>query len=230
MRQESKRLVWMLPVTGVLLMAADIAWKDKPIPAWTQEDVREILDDSPWAKTVKAGVTRLEGEDERREGGKMGQDRGVGFDGINNKGARPALRSAATPAQFITLHVRWETALPMRMAQLKSGGLVSPSPEDGYVIAVYGVPGSFFTSDPKKLGDPFKKDAVLKRDGKRDVRPSRAEVFQREEGAVVVYSFPLSAEISRKDGRVEFSAQIGRIVLDQVFDLEAMQFQGNLEL
>ena len=232
------RILWALPVACVLLLAADSSWQDKPISQWSKDDIRQILDDSPWGKTVKAGITRLQSEDQRREAGAMGQDHGVGFDGVGGQTIRPAnvgdvFRGAYGPVpttgQFITLKVRWETALPLRAAELKSGGL-EISPDDGYTIAVYGVPGTYFKGDPKKLGDPLKKDAVLRREGKKDVKPSRVEVFQREEGAVVVYVFPLSTEITKKDRRVEFSAQIGRLILDPSFNLEEMQFQGKLEL
>jgi len=218
------RILWTFPLASALLLAANASWQDKPISQWSKEDIRQILNDSPWGRTAKAGITRLEGEDQRREGGAMGQDHGVGFDGI--KTTRPP----GGAGQAIALHVRWETALPIRLAELKSDGMEPVSPGDGYSIAVYGVPGTFFKGDPKALGEPLRKDAVLRREGKKDVKPSRVEVFQREEGAVVVYVFPPSAEITKKDGHVEFSAQIGRIVLDQFFNLEEMQFQGKLEL
>jgi hypothetical protein len=55
-------------------------------------------------------------------------------------------------------------------------------------------------------------------------------VFQRENSVVVVYLFPLSAEITRKDRRIQFEAHIGRIVLAQDFDLSEMEFLGKLEL
>jgi hypothetical protein len=58
----------------------------------------------------------------------------------------------------------------------------------------------------------------------------RVEVFQRENGTVVVYLFPLSAEITKKDRRIQFEAQIGRIVFAQDFDLSEMEFLGKLEL
>jgi hypothetical protein len=58
----------------------------------------------------------------------------------------------------------------------------------------------------------------------------RVEVFQGENGAVVVYLFPLSAEITNKDRRIRFEAQIGRIVFAETFDLGEMEFLGKLEL
>ncbi len=102
--------------------------------------------------------------------------------------------------------------------------------DDGYSIAVYGIPGGDFKGDPTKLGEPLKSLAALKREGKKDVRPIAVEVFLRENGVVVVYLFPLSAEIARKDGRIRFEAQIGRIVVAQDFDLLEMEFVGKLEL
>jgi hypothetical protein len=99
-----------------------------------------------------------------------------------------------------------------------------------YCLAVYGIPGGGFKGNPKELGKPLKGLAVLKRSGKKDVRPVRAEVFQLQSGLVVVYTFPLSAEITRKDGEVRFEAQIGRIVVGHTFDLSQMDYLGKLAL
>jgi hypothetical protein len=101
---------------------------------------------------------------------------------------------------------------------------------DGYSIAVYGITGGGFKGDPRELGKPLKNLAVLKRDGKKDVRPVSAAVFPSENGVVVEYLFPLSAEIGKRDGQVRFEAQIGRIVVGQTFELSEMEFMGKLEL
>jgi hypothetical protein len=231
-------MFWLLAFSAALAMAADPGWKTKEINQWNEEDARQVLTDSPWAKIAVAIISRLQTEDERRDGGKMGQDHGVGFDGVDAKGSKPkildTLRGAVDPRrspQEIELSVRWESALPIRAAEFKVRTVEPPTMEgEGYRIAVYGVPGTNFKKDPKTLGNPLKKDAALKRQGKKDVKPSSVEVFQREDGLVVVYLFPLSAEISRKDGFVEFVARIGRIAVAQQFNIESMQFHGNLEL
>ena len=117
------------------------------------------------------------------------------------------------------------------MAEAKARVIEPPTlPGDGYSLAVYGVPGANFKGDPKSLGDPLKKQAALMREGKKDVKPLSVEVFQREDGFVVVYLFSLSAEITDKDAHLDFSAQIGRIVIAHSFDLRAMRFQGKLEI
>ena len=129
------------------------------------------------------------------------------------------------------MKVRWESALPVRLAELKSREAELPTLEgDGYRIAVYGIPGTDFKGDPKELGKPLKGLAVLKRERKKDVKPLRVEVFQLEDSVAVVYLFPLSAEVTLKDGLVQFEAQIGRIVVDQTFELSQMEFMGKLEL
>ena len=234
--------VWLV-VIATHLVAADPAWKSKPAAQWTEEDAKQVLAASPWAKEIRATITRRLTEDQLREGGQMGQPRGIGNEGVDPKGSGPKVspniftgpggndRSSRSLPQSITLRLRWETALPVRLAELKSHEIEPPTVEgDGYSIAVYGVPGGDFKGDPTKLGEPLKSLAALKREGKRDVRPIAVEVFLRENSVVVVYVFPLSAEISRKDRQIRFEAQIGRIVLAQDFDLSEMEFVGKLEL
>src|ERR1700689_2976757 len=235
----NRLLLGLIFCSAILLIAADPVWKDKPVASWTEDDARQILEYSPWAKTVTAGIARRQTEDERREGGNMGQPTGVGFDGVDDK--RRSLPNIGNPFAIdkatgpkvppIQLLVRWESALPVRAAEFKAHEDPPPTLSDnGYSIAVYGVPASFAKGDPTSLGKPLKESAALKREGKKDVLPSSVEVFQLEKSVVVVYQFPLSAEISKKDDVVEFSALIGRLQVSQHFLVAEMQFQGKLEL
>jgi hypothetical protein len=224
-------------------VAADSVWESKQASQWTEEDARQILAESPWAKATRAVIARRLTEEQLREGGQMGQPRGIGNEGVDPKGAGPRVspniltgpgggdRSPRSLPQAITLQLRWESALPVRLAELKLREIEPPTLQgDGYRIAVYGIPGGGFKGTPEQLGQPLRNLAALKRQGKKDVRPVRVEVFQREGGAVVVYLFPLSAEISKADRRIQFEAQIGRIAIAQEFDLNEMEFLGKLEL
>jgi hypothetical protein len=76
----------------------------------------------------------------------------------------------------------------------------------------------------------LKKQASIKRDGKKDLAPSSVEVLQRDDGPVVVYLFPHAKEITAKDKRLEFDAKIGRLSLTPSFFLDDMTFQGKLEI
>ena len=238
---STRRWVLLAAVPWLFAGTAEVAWRSKPISQWNRDDARQILTDSPWAKLTVAIISGLQTEDERREGGNMGQDHGVGYDGVDRKGSKPSIvdvikgpsggADTRRASRAIKLRVLWESALPVRAAEIKASVVEPPTLEgDGYRIAVYGVPGTYFKKDPKSLGDPLRKLALLRRDGKKDVKPSNAEVFQRENDLVVVYLFPLSAELSRKDGIVELVAQIGRISLVQSFNLAEMEFRGTLEL
>jgi len=236
--------ILLLIAASVALMAADPTWKNKPAREWTVDEAHQVLDDSPWSKKCGAGLIPLQTEDERREGGNMGQPRGIGYDGIPDDRPRPELphspldivkpeADARRPTHPYTLQLRWESALPVRVAELKAGVIpppISEGDDQSYVIAVYGVPTAKVKGDPKSLGQPLKSLAVLRRQGKKDVKPSSVEVFQAADGMVVVYVFPLAAEIAKNDRLVEFVAQIGRLDIQQYFNLEEMQFQGRLEM
>lgn len=231
---------WLIPSTAFLLMAQEPAWQNKPVANWTDQDAQQILEHSPWAKVVVAGIARRQTEDERREGGNMGQPTGVGYDGVEDRKiplrqeiGNPFVTGKPLPstAPTIRLLVRWESAFPIRAAELKAHAPTPPTlSDDGYSIAVYGVPASFAKGDPTSLGKPLKEMAFLKREGQKDVKPSSVEVFELEDSVAVVYLFPLSAEIGKKDAVVEFSALIGRLQVSQHFNLEQMYFQGKLEL
>jgi hypothetical protein len=67
---------------------------------------------------------------------------------------------------------------------------------------------------PKRwnLANELKGIAYLKRDTKKDLKPSHVEILRNDDGtATIVYLFPRSVEITKKNGRLEFVAQIGRV-------------------
>jgi hypothetical protein len=236
----------LLVFSVALLIAADPAWKTKPSTEWSEEDAKQVLAASPWVRQIQAGIARPLSEDELRAGGEMGEHHGVGYDGVEGNKPRNGQLPKSVPDLLFgkgptntrfhpgvtTVRLRWESALPVRIAELKSHEIEPPTLEgdDWYQIAVYDVPGAYFKDDPKKLGDPLKEGAFLRREGKKDVKPVRVEVFQRGATLVVTYMFPLSAELSKNDGLVEFNAHIGRVVVRYSFDLTQMVYLGKLEL
>ena len=61
------KLFWLIALSAALAMAADVAWRTKEINQWNEEDARQVLSDSPWAKTTTGIISRLQTEDQRRE-------------------------------------------------------------------------------------------------------------------------------------------------------------------
>ena len=77
-------------------------------------------------------------------------------------------RSPRSLPQPITLKLRWESALPVRLAEMKSHEAEPPTLEgDGYSIAVYGIPDGDFKGDPEQLGDASEKSGGLKARGEK---------------------------------------------------------------
>jgi len=236
---------YLVPVSLALLMAGEQPWKDKRIPEWSEDDAKLVLTNSPWAKTVKPALDRPSGGARGSRGGgintggigigrggpRMG-GRGGGMDGPAGRTGPPDGGSGPGPAGTPpTLTVRWESALPVQEAQLKIRSTNAPAMDEAhYAIVVLGLPSRMANGDPQDSADRLKPQAELKRQGKKTIRSSEARVLPRDDGAVVVFLFPRSQEISLKDAQVEFGAHIGRLRLTQVFELHEMLYAGKLEL
>jgi hypothetical protein len=218
----------MLP--ALLLTGADQAWKNKQYPDWTEDDAKEVMTNSPWAKAVVVTPIKPNGQ-----AGQPGSHRriAIGGLGIGRSGRRAAddEGKAATPDQPATLTLRWESAQPMREAELKARDTGAPDvADDFYAIAVYGIPRGAVADDSKERQDELKKLAVLKREGKKDLKPTRVDILLRESGPLVVYLFSKSGEINWRDHGITFEAQIFRLKFSQAFSTDDMTFHGKLEL
>jgi hypothetical protein len=248
----SKGHLWPFAIFVASLFAADEAWKNKQIAEWNKDDAKQVLTDSPWAKTVKPTVDRSSRGSQGRSGGSMGRGGGIGIGGIGiglpgmGGGRRGGMggpgggypgggrRGDDTGTDYNeepSLKLRWESAFPVRSAELKARDTSAPTLDAShYAIAVYGVPNRMASGDSRSLANQLKKQAAIKRDGKKNLKPSSVEVLQREGGPVIVYLFPRAHEITRQDKRIEFEAQIGRLRLSQSFYVDDMNYQGKLEL
>jgi hypothetical protein len=238
----------LVALSTLLLAATDQAWKNKQYPEWTEDDAKQVMTDSPWAKTVVATPVKSTGQ-EASKGGHRGRTSigglGIGLPGIGGSGRHgggqggdadgggspKANGGAGSPDQPATLTLRWESALPMREAELKARDTGAPVVEDDfYAIAVYGIPRGILTDDSTARAAELKKQAVLKREGKSDIKPARVEILLRESGPAVVYLFPKSAEFTWRDHSILFEAQIARLKFSQAFSTDDMMFHGKLEL
>lgn len=224
---------YMLVFSAVILVAADDSWKNKSIPQWDDQDAKRVLTDSPWSKSVKLEQVRNLSKFERRDGGdwEAGIGPTVGFDGfdfLDPYREALAIARAHQHPDLGSVMVRWESALPIRSAETKIGEAGDPMwVGDYYVIAVRKVP----TPVRWNLANELKGVAYLRRDKKKDLRPSRVVIQRHDEGlATVVYLFPRSIEITKNDHDVRFIAQIGRLFVSSFFFPEEMEFQGAPEL
>ena len=234
------KLCWLSLATVLLLAATGLSWaigeqdwKEKPIAQWSAEDAKQVLTDSPWVKIVTPQNVRDLSPDERREGGNMEASvgHGVGLAGTGLLGSRrqaKALERAHYKPTPNAVVVRWESAQPVRAAEQKVGETNIPNVDDDhYAIVVYDI----LTPKRFNLANELKGISYLKRDNKKDIKPSHVEILRKDDGtATIVYLFPRKVEITKKDIRLLFVAQIGRLFVSQFFYTGQMQLQGQLEL
>jgi hypothetical protein len=223
---------WLM-VFAVLVTASGPSWIGKPPKQWDQADARQILTDSPWVRIVTPAELPLRNEGEVRNSGLMGAGQSVGIDGLSASalvggGSQPSGHGARPKG--LQVEVRWESSLAVRAAELKAGEQDLPEWEGSvYAISIYDVPG--INADQKALIKGLSKEAYLKRDGKRDLKPVGVNLLPQEGGlTTIVYLFPRTDEITVEDKRVEFTAVFGRLTLAQYFYPAQMRFQGKLEL
>ena len=235
-----------LPIAFGLLAAEEPAWKTKSIPDWSADDAQQVLTDSPWTKSVTPTQSKAASEPGSRPGRRGGFGGvGIGFPGGGRRGGYGYPGGGGYPNDTSQrgdttnqtppppLKIRWESALPVREAELRARDTNAPTiGEDHYAIAVYGVPNRLVNADSKSFTDELKKYAALKRDGKKDLKPSSVEILQRDDGPVILYQFPhlKDKEITAQDRRVEFDGKIGRLQFTQSFYTEDMVYQNKLEL
>jgi hypothetical protein len=230
----------VLPLS--LLVAADPPWISKRIPEWSDKDAYLILSDSPWSHKAAPALAALLTASERREGGDMaaqgGGHGGIGLDNVGTLVGRGSGGAIVRPGQgseashLAKLTIRWESALPVQAAEIKTHDNSAPELDgEDYAIAVYAVSLKLASIELKGLEDALKKVAVLKIEGRKEVRPSRVVAVELGDGmANVIYFFPRSAHITTEDQRLVFEGQVGRILFAQYFYPAEMKFLGKLEL
>jgi len=208
-------------------------WNDTPIPQWNEEDARQLLADSPWVKKVQLDIVRNLSMFERRDGGDMNAGIPSGF-GLATAGLWAdwreveALEHAHALESLGTVVVRWESAFPVRGAALKVGETDVPGwVGDYYAIAVHDVKLPFRWNIENQL----KGVSYLRRDMKKDLKPFRVVILpEADRLATIVYLFPRSVEIGKKDRSLGFLAQIGRLFIYVNFVPGDMQIRGEPQL
>jgi hypothetical protein len=235
--RHPRRAVKILPLllaASLLVSAEDPPWKSKPMKQWDSEDAKALLSDSPWAGRVTPQWVRDLSPDERRASGDLQADpgKGVGLEGLigifsPEREAAAIARAHAKPDPG-TFLVRWESARPVREAEKRSPDPEAPAIDSDayYAIVVYDIPTPAAWSDRVLRGV-----ASLKRYQKKDLKPARVVVQRKDDGlATLIYLFPRSVEITKRDGSVIFQAQMGRLVVTRIFSTYEMQIQDQLEL
>ncbi len=251
-------------ILAVLLAAglaygSNEAWKTKPYQQWDQNDVKEILTNSPWVKRTlvtatwkPGGLTAPDasGQTQSQENPSMQQRTGMGPQGSSGGGqpgnpAPPSMGGSDSPqAQFA---LRWSSSQTVREAIARDAilnGRSSEAQAEQYVDqapADYEVllSGTDMTPFADETGDSLKSKAYLEvKPSKERVSPSSVEIVKGADGKniqSVLFSFPKQGAngqpvLTADDKEARFDCKLKYVHLDMGFDLRKMVGKNGRDL
>lgn len=236
-------------LAGLVYGASDV-WKTKPYQQWDQNDIREVLTNSPWVKHTQVDASWQksqsnvpDGSNENppsqmsppgppRPGEAPGSTTGGGMRPGENQGPVPTGASA----QF---YVRWSSSQTIREAIARDAVLTGRNSEaqaeqyvdqtpPGYEILISGQDMTPFSSE---TSDTLKSKAYLEvKPTKEKVNPSNVEITKDADGKKIVsvrFTFPKQGPnaqplISSDDKQAQFDCKLKQAHFDTAFDLRKM--------
>ena len=232
-----RRLAVVGAACALALNAGEV-WNSKDYTRWSDDDINQILTNSPWAKKTNVtldgqGVGQRRGD---RDGmgsvrGRTGTMGSPGSSGGGEYGGNGGGVYGRKPDLIVV--VRWDSALPVQLARRKSE--VNENTEK-YAISVVGLakPQQRTPADPpddSEIRDQLIYATRLVRKGK-DLLPPEDVQFDHENGVSVIrFIFPRTNDpISLDDKEVTFQTQVGLAKIEQKFKVKDMAFKNKLAL
>jgi hypothetical protein len=212
----------LLEVVPATAFASQEFWNEKKPPDWTDAEIHQLLNQSPWAKEGSISDTTKRGSlGSPAAGGGAGDGRRGRRVATSTRGATPS----AGPLVTWKATVRWESALPVREALHR--GAPGDLPQD-YIVNVFGeVPGA----DPDSGFAILKDNTTLEHKGDQ-IKLNRVELAPKnsvsEAGTLFYFSRLLALKLEDKEAI--FTTKLGPLKVKCKFTLKDMLYRGNLEL
>ncbi len=214
----------LLAVVPAAASASQEFWNETKPSDWTDAEIRQLLNQSPWAKEGSISDTTRRGSL-----GAPAAESGAGI-GVGRRGARTATTTRNTapssgPQLTWKATVRWESALPVREALHR--GAPGDLPGE-YILNVFGeVPGV----DPDSGFAILKDNTTLEHKGDQ-IKLNRIELAPgngvSEAGTLFYFSRLLALKLEDKEA--VFTTKLGPLKVKCKFALKDMLYRGNLEL
>ena len=219
---------------GLSVVAADF-WEEKPFRSWSDQEVNQMLTNSPWADEVAVALPP-----QLRPSGAAG---GGGFDTGGGGGGGTAPTREREQESFanvsrVRMSVSWRSALPVKQALLREqiiGEGAEPSAENlaylepdtrFYIIGVLGVPTQF----GRVPTDQVRAESFLEREDKPPITADGVLFQPRQDGLLLLVAFPKTDPVTLEDQDVEFVTNLGGFSIKKRFRLRDMVLQGGLAL
>jgi hypothetical protein len=199
-------------------------WDEKKPEDWTKDEIQELLTKSPWAREASIDYNNGPGNEDRLSPYDPKAANGVSR---RTRGAIPT-RNGEVDQKYKAV-VRWETALPIRLA---SHSTSKEDPLANYVLGVTGdlpLLGMHVDEDDtqrQQRSEMLKEYSRLER--KNDPIYLDKVVFQS--ASETLFYFSRQDPIFPEDKQVTFTTKLGPIEVKAKFILKEMRFQGKLEL
>jgi len=231
-------------VITALAWAGGDVWKTKPFSQWTEKDVADILQNSPWARAnVQAqGAWRPEGMTQASGSGAVagsGQDMSKNSAGRTPDQMGGTEKNAAAAAEQASYSIFWWSSRTIRAASMRravlKGSMTEADAEktlantpDEYMVLVQAANMQLFQIRGE---DAFMKEAWLQMKKSKDkVIPTKVGFLKASDGTTVngaVFYFPKKSAngeptIASDEKEVDFYLKIGGAKLLTAFDPRKM--------
>jgi len=220
-----------LGLGGVALLPAWTKdfWNEKKAADWTDDEIQQLLNKSPWAKDASifdsaahkglSTAPRTAGPS-RRSGGRTATSGNAPLPGY--------------PATWKAI-VRWESALPVREGMKAAR---SKDAEENYILALIGdIPGVSVPSDDDepaerkaKLDNLIENTRLERRDDPLELQQVKISPKTRLSPAGTLFYFSRVLPIMPEDKQITFVTKDGPLEVKCKFTLRDMFYRGNLEL
>jgi hypothetical protein len=249
-RSPAARVSAALFLFALTLCAADV-WVAKPYTAWSDKDIRKIVTDSPWSRSVSVILAVIPDGSILRGRGSVAPPPGPGIaetgGGLGvGLSAPPPGAPLPAPVQFgppkTTLIVRWQSATVVQQAlvKLQYGDKAGTSPEAQkrlepnaayYIVAVGNLPVSQKPrdADARKVLLGVTTLAVNGKD--HPIAAKDVVTVEAGEGMLEArFLFPRDFVFTADDKEVEFATMFGKAAVKAKFNLKNMAINGKLGL
>lgn len=233
----------LLMVTlGALAWAGGDPWKTKPFEQWNENDIRQIMHDSPWAKVEYVPVEWKAGGGGKSEMGRAPEGTVSATQGPAGGPADVGQQAMGTPEGQAAFYVRWNSSRTTREALVRDGVLAGQIKEDeaarylsapivNYEVVVIGPDMSPFGSVSE---DDLKAKAYLRgKQSKAKVSATSVEISRSADGrqvTAVMFSFPRKTADGKDvaapgEKGLQFVCNIKDLDLNTTFDPRKMADQ-----
>lgn len=222
-------------------MTAEMEQPSSSSPANTVSSAKRYLV-SPAPDGYGAGIPQMNGGGASSGGGQSQQSQqpqGGAPGGMGQPGQGPQAGAEPAAPQGVPVVVDWESAVPVRLAELKlKSGESQPSqadieqakkPVDSYMVAMIGVPGAPKQGEEQQLAS----SATITPKSKQPIQATSAKEQTMSGGTrAIIFTFPKTQQITDDDKSVQFEEKKGALPSDvkQSFKLKDMHYEGKLTL